>query len=141
VDHPALTVVTVQTGHRYPDLWVSRLAAMIGRHLAEAHRFIVFTDRPDPGRFSPAPNNHQQLEVRDLQGGGLQGYFGKLRLFDQALTGRDPFLFLDTTLVIRATPDARCCGIRSSPGSGGIWPKKSARIGTEPMLRAGKRPP
>jgi hypothetical protein len=103
VDHPALTVVTVQTGHRYPDLWVSRLAAMVGRHLAEAHRFIVFTDWPEPGRFSPAPNNHQQLEVRDLQGGGLQGYFGKLRLFDQALTGPDPFLFLDTTLVIRAS--------------------------------------
>lgn len=103
MDHPALTVVTVQTGHRYPDLWVSRLAAMVGRHLAEAHRFIVFTDRPEPGRFSPAPNNHQQLEVRDLQGGDLQGYFGKLRLFDQALTGRDPFLFLDTTLVIRAS--------------------------------------
>ena len=103
MEHPGLTVVTVQTGHRYPDLWVSRLAAMVGRQLAEAHRFIVFTDRPEPGRFSPPANDHQQLEVRDLQGGGLQGYFGKLRLFDQALTGRDPFLFLDTTLVIRAS--------------------------------------
>jgi hypothetical protein len=103
MDHPALTVVTVQTGHRYPDLWVSRLAAMVGRHLAEAHRFIVFTDRPEPGRFSPPASDHQRLDVRDLQGGGLQGYFGKLRLFDQALTGPDPFLFLDTTLVIRAS--------------------------------------
>jgi hypothetical protein len=98
-----LNVVTVQTGHRYPDLWVSRLAAMVGRHLAEAHRFIVFTDRPEPGRFSPPAADHQQLEVRDLQGGNLQGFFGKLRLFDQALTGPDPFLFLDTTLVIRAS--------------------------------------
>jgi hypothetical protein len=98
----ALKVVTVQTGQRYPDLWVSRLAAMVGRNLSEAHRFIVYTDRPEPTRFDWPSTGHQQLEVRDLQGGGLKGFFSKLKLFDQGLTGRDPFLYLDNTLVIRS---------------------------------------
>jgi hypothetical protein len=98
-----LTVLTVQTGHRYPDLWVSRLALMVARHLPEAHRFIIYTDRPEPGRFGAPSAAHQQLEVRDLEAGPLKGFFGKLRLFDQGLTGTDPFLFLDSTLVIRAS--------------------------------------
>ena len=98
-----LTVLTVQTGHRYPDLWVSRLAAMVARHLPEAHRFIIYTDRAEPGRFGAPSAAHQQVEVRDLEAGELKGFFGKLRLFDQGLTGTDPFLFLDSTLVIRAS--------------------------------------
>ena len=101
-EHPTLQVVTVQTGQRYPDLWVTRLAAMVGRNLSEAHRFIVYTDRPEPARFDGPSTQHQQLEVRDLQGGGLKGFFGKLKLFDQGLTGGDPFLYLDSTLVIRS---------------------------------------
>ncbi|MEX0588858.1 MAG: hypothetical protein WD136_06345 [Cyanobium sp.] len=103
MDHTLPTVVTVQTGLRYPDLWVSRLAAMVARHLPQAHRFIVYTDRPEPGRFGAPTSTHQQLEVRNLQAGSLQGFFGKLRLFDQGLTGTDPFLFLDSTLVIRSS--------------------------------------
>lgn len=102
-DHAVLTVVTVQTGHRYPDLWVSRLAAMVARQVSEAHRFLIYTDRAEPDRFGAPSAPHQQLEVRDLEAGGLRGFFGKLRLFDQALTGRDPFLFLDSTLVIRSS--------------------------------------
>ena len=97
-----LKVVTVQTGHRYPDLWVSRLAAMVARQLGEPHRFIVYTDRPEPDRFGEPIASHQQLVQQDLEAGSLRGYFSKLRLFDQALTGSDPFLFLDSTLVIRA---------------------------------------
>ena len=97
-----LKVVTVQTGHRYPDLWVSRLAAMVARQLREPHRFIVYTDRPEPDRFGEPIASHQQLVQQDLEAGSLRGYFSKLRLFDQALTGSDPFLFLDSTLVIRA---------------------------------------
>jgi hypothetical protein len=103
MEHPLLTVVTVQTGDRYPDLWVSRLAAMVARHLPEAHRFIVYTDRPAAERFAAPIAGTQQLEVRDLEGGSLRGFFGKLRLFDQGLTGTDPFLFLDSTLVIRSS--------------------------------------
>ncbi|MBM5794281.1 MAG: hypothetical protein FJ057_10200 [Cyanobacteria bacterium K_DeepCast_0m_m1_088] len=115
--NPLLTVVTVQTGHRYPDLWVSRLAAMVARHLLEAHRFIIYTDRPEPGRFSAPSAAHQQLEVRDLEGGALRGFFGKLRLFDQGLTGSDPFLFLDSTLVIRASLAPLIAIARSSSAS------------------------
>ena len=115
--NPLLTVVTVQTGHRYPDLWVSRLTAMVGRHLQEAHRFIIYTDRPEPGRFAPPSAAHQQLEVRDLEGGSLRGFFGKLRLFDQGLTGTDPFLFLDSTLVIRASLERLIAIGRSSSAS------------------------
>lgn len=97
-----LKVVTVQTGDRYPDLWVSRLAAMVARQLGEPHHFIIYTERPEPGRFGEPSASHQQLVQQDLEEGRLRGYFSKLRLFDQALTGSDPFLFLDSTLVIRA---------------------------------------
>lgn len=102
-EHPTLQVVTVQTGHRYPDLWVSRLAAMVARHLPEPHRFLIYTDRPAAERFTAPIAGRQQLEIRDLEVGSLRGFFGKLRLFDQGLTGTDPFLFLDSTLVIRSS--------------------------------------
>ena len=96
-----LQVVTVQLGNRYPDTWTIRLANMVARHLQEDHRFIIYTDKPHRARFQTTPSPNQLIEVRDLEPGKLQGYFGKLRLFDQALTGTEPFLFLDNTLVIR----------------------------------------
>ena len=100
--HP-LQVVTVQLGNRYPDAWTTRLANMVARNLQEHHRFIIYTDKPDRARFQTDSSSNQVVEVRDLQQGKLQGYFGKLRLFDQALTGPAPFLFLDNTLVIRSS--------------------------------------
>ena len=100
--HP-LQIVTVQLGNRYPDAWTTRLANMVARNLQEHHRFIIYTDKPDRARFQTDSSSNQVVEVRDLQQGKLQGYFGKLRLFDQALTGPAPFLFLDNTLVIRSS--------------------------------------
>ena len=100
--HP-LQIVTVQLGNRYPDAWTTRLANMVARNLQEHHRFIIYTDKPDRARFQTDSSSNQVVEVRDLQQGKLQGYFGKLRLFDQALTGTEPFLFLDNTLVIRSS--------------------------------------
>ncbi len=97
-----LQVVTVHLGNRYPETWTTRLANMVARHLHEEHRFIIYTDEPSQERFKPSTNPNQNLEVRDLKAGALQGYFGKLRLFDQELTGSEPFLFLDNTLVIRS---------------------------------------
>ena len=94
--------ISTYFGSSYPDLWVSRLAAMVAGQLGEPHRFVVYTDRPEPGRFGEPIASHQQLVQQDLETGSLRGYFSKLRLFDQALTGSDPFLFLDSTLVIRA---------------------------------------
>ena len=94
-----LCVVTVQAGDRYPDLYVNRLRGMVARQLDQPHRFVCFTDQPVQGRFDAG------VEVRDLSAWGLPGFFNKLRLFDQAvtgeLTGGEPFLFLDLTLVIR----------------------------------------
>ena len=98
-----LQVVTVQLGNRYPDTWTSRLANMVARNLQEDHRFIIYTDKPLRTRFETTSSPNQALEVRDLEPGKLQGYFGKLRLFDQGLTGTEPFLFLDNTLVIRSS--------------------------------------
>ena len=100
--HP-LQVVTVQLGNRYPDAWTTRLANMVARNLKEHHRFIIYTDKPNRARFQTDSSSNQVVEVRDLQQGKLQGYFGKLRLFDQALTGPAPFLFLDNTLIIRSS--------------------------------------
>lgn len=92
-----LRVLTVQAGTRYPDLYVDRLQRMVARHLGVPHRFICYTDRPVAGRFAP------EVELGDLAGWRLPGYFNKLRLFDRETTGHTPFLFLDLTLVIRAS--------------------------------------
>jgi len=102
-----MNIATVQVGRRYPDLWITKLASMVARNLPIAHNFIVYTDRPESKALSAAlaghTAEHQTLVIRDVQAGDLRGFFGKLRLFDQALTGTDPFLFLDSTLVIRAS--------------------------------------
>jgi hypothetical protein len=97
-----LNVVTVHLGNRYPEAWTTRLANMVARHLQKKHRFIIYTETPIKERFQTIPSPNQTVEVRDLEAGMLQGYFGKLRLFDQDLTGTEPFLFLDNTLVIRS---------------------------------------
>jgi hypothetical protein len=112
-----LSVVTVQVGRRYPDLWVTRLAAMVARQLQEDHRFIVYTENSRRNRFFAPDSGPQQFEVRDLKGVALQGFFAKLRLFDQELTGTDPFLFLDSTLVIRASLAALAHHARRSKAS------------------------
>ena len=101
MDRHPLQVVTVQLGNRYPDAWTTRLGNMVARNLKEHHRFIIYTDTPEKTRFQTDSSSNQVVEVKDLEPGKLQGYFGKLRLFDQALTGPAPFLFLDNTLVIR----------------------------------------
>jgi hypothetical protein len=111
---------------------------MVGRNLSEAHLFIIYTDRPEPSRFDGQSTKHQQLEVRDLQGGGLKGFFGKLKLFDQGLTGGDPFLYLDSTLVIRSNLGPLVELGRtshSSPGSGATWARSCAGTGTDARLQ------
>jgi hypothetical protein len=96
---PPVTVVTVQAGTRYPDFYVDRLRAMVKRHLHVSHRFICWTDDLRPGRFHPS------VEMRDLSSWGLSGFFNKLRLFDPAVGGETPFLFLDLTMVVRDSLD------------------------------------
>jgi hypothetical protein len=105
-----LQVVTVQAGDRYPDLYVNRLRRMVARHLPREHRFICWTDRPEPGRFDA------DVEMRDLSGWDLSGWFNKLRLFDRAVTGEAPFLFLDLTMVIRGSL-APLLAVVEGPGS------------------------
>ncbi len=94
---PLLDVVTVHAGTRYPDLYVERLRNMVARHLPMPHRFVVWTDEPAgaPRTFGPG------VECRDLSAWRMAGTRNKLRLFDPAVGGERPFLFLDSTLVIR----------------------------------------
>jgi len=107
MQRPQTTIATVQVGHRYPDLWITKLSSMVARSLPVAHNFIVYTDRPTSkalhATLAGHAAEHQTLIVKDLQAGDLTGFFGKLRLFDAGLTGTDPFLFLDSTLVIRSS--------------------------------------
>lgn len=93
---PVLQVMTLLVGEAYVDVYVDRLREMVARQLRRPHRFVVFADRAGERRFSA-----QDIEVRDCSSWGLPGYFNKLRLFDQAVTGSEPFLYLDVTLFIR----------------------------------------
>jgi hypothetical protein len=103
-------VVTVQAGSRYPDHYVDRLYRMVARQAPGPVHFTCWTDDPRPGRFTPG------VEVRDLSGWGLTGWFNKLRLFDREVTGEEPFLFLDLTLVVRA-PLAPLLQAAPAPGA------------------------
>lgn len=94
--HGPLRVVTVHAGTRYPDDHVDRLYRMVARQLDRPFRLTCWTDRPRAGRYDPG------VEVADLSGWGLSGWFNKLRLFDREVAGEAPFLFLDLTMVIRA---------------------------------------
>ena len=88
-----LRVVALQVGDAYPDSYVDRLGHMVERHLPRPHEFVVFSDRPRSFRTD--------IVVRDCSSWGLKGYFNKLRLFDPSVTGHDPFIYLDITLVVR----------------------------------------
>jgi hypothetical protein len=93
-----LDIVTVQSGTRYPDLYVERLRSMVARHLPIPHRFIVWCDATPDG----TPRQYSSgILRRDLSEWGLPGTRNKLRLFDPEVSGTAPFLFLDLTLVVR----------------------------------------
>jgi len=97
---PPLDVVTVQTGSRYSDLYVERLRSMVARHLPIPHRFVVWCDAAPDG----SPRTYSTgIESRDLSAWGLPGTRSKLRLFDREVGGTAPFLYLDLTLIIRAS--------------------------------------
>jgi hypothetical protein len=91
---PPLDVVTVQTGSRYPDVYVKRLRSMLARHLHRPFRLIVYADVLTGRRFGP------DVEIRDCSAWGLVGVYNKLRLFDPIVTGIRPFIYFDITLVV-----------------------------------------
>jgi hypothetical protein len=93
VDAPR--VLALQVGDAYADVYVDRLFRGLQRHLSPEPRLTLYTDRTRP--VDPA------ITQEDASGWGLKGYFNKLRLFDPGLTGPEPFLYLDLTLVIRGS--------------------------------------
>ena len=82
----------MSTGDAYGPEYLERFVSMLRRHLHEPYRLECFTDRPDA--------MPEGVTGRDVRGWGLDGYFNKLRLFDRATVGDEPFLYLDLTLVV-----------------------------------------
>lgn len=68
------------------------MASMLRRQAPAYFRLLCVTDQPQS--LPPA------VEAIDASAWGLPGWFNKLRLFDAATTGNEPFLYLDLSLVV-----------------------------------------
>ncbi|WP_172820869.1 hypothetical protein [Cyanobium sp. NIES-981] len=93
-----MPVFTVFSGRTYAPVYVERLQRMLARHLPEPHRLTVLCDAANRPAMASLGQPHRCLEER-----GLQGFCSKIQLFNPALTGTEPFLYFDITLVVRAS--------------------------------------
>lgn len=82
-----MRVVCLKWGGKYSDEYVTRLKAMVARHLHAAHEFVCYTERSVEGvTCQPLPSD-------------LPGWWAKIGLFKPGLaTG--PTLYLDLDIVI-----------------------------------------
>ena len=86
-----LTIACVWTGEKYGVECVSRLRAMVERHLDRPFDFICLTDRDEeiPGVT--------RVDIGNLV---LGGWWGKMALFDPAIRGDERTLYFDLDTVI-----------------------------------------
>lgn len=90
----SLRVICINTGDKYGDIYVQRLANMVHRHLPVDHSFVCYTDR----RRDLTP----EIEQRSTEGWNVDGWFGKLKFFDRTVLDEE-FLFLDLALVVKSS--------------------------------------
>lgn len=126
----ALVITTWQWGSKYPACYVERLAAGVGRHIEQDHRFVVLKPHPEDEALTKIP-----------------GCFARLRMFDPAfqklhgIEEGDRVVSLDLDLIVtgpldqtfdRKEPFVILQGANVSnpcPYNGSVW-----------MFRAGWRP-
>ena len=90
-----MIVACVRTGAKYGTDYVYRLKAAVGRHLQQPHRFVCLTDRP-----SDLPD----VETVDIARHRLEGWFGKMVLFEPAWRTGERVLYFDLDMAI-------CCDL------------------------------
>ncbi|WP_043368878.1 hypothetical protein [Cyanobium sp. PCC 7001] len=93
-----IPVFTVFSGRTYAPAYVERLQRMLARHLPEPHQLTVLCDAANQPAMASLGLPHRGLQER-----GLQGFCSKIQLFDPDLTGTEPFLYFDITLVVRSS--------------------------------------
>lgn len=93
-----IPVFTVFSGSTYGPAYVERLQRMLQRHLPAAHQLTVLCDAANERAVASLGLPHRRLQER-----GLQGFCSKIQLFDATLTGPEPFLYFDITLVVRSS--------------------------------------
>lgn len=86
--------VWVKANVPYGVEYVTRLKAMVGRHLHRAHRFVCLTDRPEQ-----VPEGIDPIAIPNLS--PLPGWWSKLELFNpsRGMSGRVLYLDLDSLVV------------------------------------------
>lgn len=89
-----LRVYSVYAGSKFPIDYVFRLQKMLAKNLALPHQFCLLTDQ------AAAFKGHETIKAVPLRPCQEGGFFNKLQLFDPAMTGDEPFLYLDITLVV-----------------------------------------
>lgn len=88
-----LICAAVRTGTKYSTGYVLRLMAGLERHLRVPFEFHLFTDRPDE-----VVNGINQ--VHDISHLGLQGWWGKMALFEPSWRAGRKVLYMDLDSVI-----------------------------------------
>lgn len=96
-----ITVACVWVGDKYPIEYVTRLQAMVARHLRVPHRFVCYTDRIIDCAASRVP----YVNVSRI-GGPWPGWWSKMALFQTfARAGQKMIYFdLDTIILDDITP-------------------------------------
>lgn len=92
MNNDLLTVVCVQTGHKYSFKYVLHLRRMVAKHLPLDHQFICLTDQPhtDP----------QDIHLIDIAEYHLKGWFAKMLVFNRDVVGPGKILYIDLDMVI-----------------------------------------
>jgi hypothetical protein len=86
-----MIVACVRTGTKYGPEYVMRLEAAVARHLRQPYQFVCLTDRP------------QELPLVtciDISRHGLDGWWGKMALFEFAAKRRERVVYFDLDTVV-----------------------------------------
>lgn len=98
-----MRVICLKHGTKYGAEWVTRLKALVARHMPLAHEFVCYTENPVEGvTCEPLPS-------------GLQGWWAKIGLFEPGIqTG--PTLYFDLDVIPQGNLS---CFVR--PDDGKVW--------------------
>lgn len=92
----SLSVACVWTGTKYGVEYVTRLCAMVARHLPRPHDFVCVTDHRGHAPHG-WPLGVRRMDISHLS---LPGWWGKMALFDPAVRGPGRTLYLDLDTVV-----------------------------------------
>lgn len=93
-----IKAICVRTGTKYPLRYVLHMQRMVAKHLSAPHEFICLTDQ----ETDTAGLTIKFIDIRQWK---LHGWFAKMLLFNEAVTGPGPILYIDLDMVVAGSLD------------------------------------